>query len=63
MNTGTRTGLSANSAPATVVARRTSLRACRTQSTHWKPTDASTRHSGHAGRSQRVQRNPVCLPG
>ncbi|GAA2655607.1 hypothetical protein GCM10009864_21510 [Streptomyces lunalinharesii] len=35
----------------------------RTQSGHWKPTEALTMHSGQIGRSQRVQRMPVGRSG
>ncbi|MGY3337405.1 hypothetical protein ACVW0K_003504 [Streptomyces filamentosus] len=35
----------------------------RTQSGHWKPTEAEIMHSGQMGFSQRVQRMPVSVPG
>ncbi|CAM5336149.1 hypothetical protein SMICM304S_07835 [Streptomyces microflavus] len=35
----------------------------RTQSGHWKPTEALTMHSVQIGRSQRVQLIPVSRPG
>ena len=38
-------------------------RPSRTQSGHWKPTEALTMHSGQIGRSQRVQRMPVSRSG
>lgn len=35
----------------------------RTQSGHWKPTEALTMHSGQMGRSQRTQLIPVSRSG
>ena len=63
ISTGTTSGRWPGSAPATVRQRRMPRLAARTQSTHWAPTDADCRHSGHAGRSHRVQVSAVARSG